>query len=43
MDKLLGSKPALHQVQTLGGVWFTVPTIVNGSWNIVDLNSVVQE
>lgn len=32
---------ALHQVQTFGGVWFTVPTIVNGPWNIVDLVSVV--
>ena len=32
---------ALHQVQTIGGVWFTVPTIVNGSWNIVELMSVV--
>lgn len=31
---------ALHQVQTFGGVSFTVPTIVNGPWNIVDLVSV---
>ena len=32
---------ALHQVQTFGGVWFTVPTIVNGPWNLVDFASVV--
>jgi len=32
---------ALHQVQTFGNVWFTVPTIVNGSWNIIEVVSVV--
>lgn len=32
---------ALHQVQTFGGVGFTVPTIVNGPWNIVELISVI--
>lgn len=32
---------AIHQVETFGGVRFTVPTIVNGSWNIVELVSVV--
>jgi PAS domain S-box-containing protein len=32
---------AIHKVQTFGGVWFTVPTIVNGPWNVVDLTSVV--
>jgi PAS domain S-box-containing protein len=32
---------ALHQVETLGGVKFTVPTITNGPWNIVELASVM--
>ena len=32
---------ALHQVETLGGVAFTVPTIVNGRWNLVELVSVI--
>jgi PAS domain S-box-containing protein len=32
---------ALHQVETLGGVSFTVPTIINGPWNIVELASVI--
>ena len=31
---------ALHQVRTFGGVWFTVPTIVNGPWDIVEMTSV---
>jgi PAS domain S-box-containing protein len=32
---------ALHQVETYGGVKFTVPTISNGPWNIIELASVM--
>lgn len=32
---------AIHQVRTFGNVWFTVPSIVNGPWNIVELLSVI--
>ncbi len=32
---------ALHQVETVGGVTFTVPTIINGPWNFVELASVI--
>ncbi len=31
---------ALHQVQTYGGVWFTVPTFVGGPWTVVEIISV---
>lgn len=34
------SATAIHQQQTFGGVSFSVPTIVNGPWNIVELASV---
>lgn len=32
---------ALRREETWGGAWFTVPTIVNGPWNIVELVSVI--
>ena len=32
---------ALHQVETFGGVTFSVPTVINGPWNIVELASVI--
>lgn len=32
---------ALRQVETLGGVTFTLPTIVNGPWNLVEVASIV--
>jgi len=30
----------IHQVQTYGGVWFTVPTIVSSPWTIIEIVSV---
>ncbi len=32
---------AIHKVETLGGVQFTLPAIVNGTWNGVELASVI--
>lgn len=32
---------ALRQVETFEGVHFTVPTIINGPWNLIDLTSVI--
>jgi PAS domain S-box-containing protein len=32
---------ALHQVQTYGGVWFTVPTIVGSPWTVLEIVSVI--
>jgi two-component system, LuxR family, sensor kinase FixL len=47
LANLLSSVPAvrqavaLRQVQTFGGVTFSVPTIVNGPWNLAELASIL--